>query len=143
LHAAVASAEHAYDGALQQERAGLRTTLDVLDLARELLTVHTGLNSAITDVYVAEARLLAAIGMLEGSYLLPDEVLYDPATHYTDARDNGDVPLLTPLIRALDAIGHTPDPADRPIRDPAGPITTPAASIEQLSLLSAPSHSNP
>ncbi len=129
LRAAVDAAERAYDGAVLQERAGMRTTLDVLDLARELLLARTGLNNAITEAYVAEARLLSAMGTLEGFYLLPDEALYDPETNYADARDNGDVPLLTPLIRALDGIGHAGEPADRPIRDPAGPLTTPGASI--------------
>lgn len=135
LRAAVASAQQAYDGALLQERAGMRTTLDVLDLARELLGVKIGLNATITDTYVAEARLLAAMGKLEATYLLPDEPLYDPDKHYADARDNGDVPLLTPLIRALDGIGHSANPADRPIRDLAGSLTATGASAEYGSAL--------
>ena len=130
FRAAAAAAQQAYDGALLQERAGLRTTLDVLDLARELLTVRTGLNGAITDSYIAEARLLAAMGSLEGTYLLPDEGLYDPDMHYAKARNNSDVPLITPLIRSLDGIGHAAKPVDRPNRDPAAKLTTPGPNVE-------------
>jgi outer membrane protein len=129
LRAAVVSAQAAYDGALLQERAGMRTTLDVLDLARELQTARTALNGAITEAYVAEARLLSAMGSLEAGYLLPDEPLYDPEAHYADARNDGDVPLITPVVRALDGIGHASDPAERPIRDPAGRLTTPAVTV--------------
>jgi outer membrane protein len=100
--------------------------------------VRTGLNGAITDSYVAEARLLSAMGALEGSYLLSGEELYDPDTHYNAARGNGDVPLLTPLIRSLDGIGHSFKPANRPIRDQAGPLTTPGVKIGPLKPLAVP-----
>ena len=131
LVASVDSAQRAYDGALQQERAGLRTTLDVLDLARELLTARTALNNAKTESYLAEARLLAAMGALDGHYLLPDETLYDPETHFARARDDGDIPLLTPMIRTLDGVGSRSALMDRPVRDPAGPITTPGLVVDQ------------
>lgn len=144
LMASVDSAQRAYDGALQQERAGLRTTLDVLDLARELLTARTTLNNSRTDSYVAEARLLAAMGALDGYYLLPDEMLYDPETHYARARDDGDVPLLTPMIRALDGIGSRSKLKDRPIRDPAGSVTAPGLVINQPAAAAPPSsHTTP
>lgn len=129
LQEAVEAARRAYEGALLQEREGMRTTLDVLDLARDLLLARTSLNSAINDSYVAQARLLQAMGALEATSLLPDEPLYNPDTHYADARDDGDVPLITPLIRAIDGIGHSPHPPERPIRDPAGPQVTPGASV--------------
>ncbi|WP_340264842.1 TolC family outer membrane protein [Sphingobium mellinum] len=138
LMASADSAQRAYDGALQQERAGLRTTLDVLDLARELLTARTALNNSRTEAYLAEARLLAAMGALDGHYLLPDETLYDPDTHYARSRNDGDVPLLTPMIRALDGIGSRSELANRTIRDPTGPITTPGLVVDQAAVTAIP-----
>ena len=46
---AIAAAQRAYEGALIQQKAGDRTTLDVLDLARDLLTVRTNYNFAVAQ----------------------------------------------------------------------------------------------
>jgi outer membrane protein TolC len=59
------SARKAYEGAVLQQRAGLITTLDVLDLARELLLARSNSNTAIASAYLAKARVLAAAGALE------------------------------------------------------------------------------
>lgn len=123
LGEAVESARKAYDGALLQERAGLRTTLDVLDLARELLSARNGYNNAIAGATIAKARLLFAMGSLDYAWLMPDEARYDADGHLQDVRHKGDVPLLTPLFRALDSVvagGGKP----RPLRDPSAKATT-------------------
>lgn len=119
LHAAVAAAQQALEGGLLQERAGLRTTTEVLELARDLLQVRSSLNNALATSYVAQARVLAAMGILAQDDLLPEAETYDPETHLARVEDNGDVPLLTPLVRALDSIA-VPAMANRPVRDPAG-----------------------
>lgn len=124
LAAAVESARKAYDGALLQERGGMRTTLDVLDLARELLLARTGSNAALAGVTIAKARLLFAMGALDYGWLLPDAARYDAEGHLRQVRGKGDVPLLTPLARALDGLAAGP-PAPRPLRDPAARITSP------------------
>lgn len=123
LAAAVESARRAYDGALLQERAGMRTTLDVLDLARELLSARTSYNGAVAGVTVAKARLLFAMGSLDYGWLQPDAARYDAEGHFRAVRRKGDVPLLTPLMRALDGITSGPA-ASRPLRDPAARTTT-------------------
>ncbi|MBF9152121.1 TolC family outer membrane protein [Novosphingobium jiangmenense] len=127
---AVESARKAYDGALLQERAGLRTTLDVLDLARELLSARSSYNSAIANATIAKARLLAAMGSLEYGWLLPDEARYDADGHFQDVRRKGDVPLLTPLFRAID---HTVagGGAPRPLRDPSAKVATPGFTLTE------------
>jgi outer membrane protein len=102
LKASIAAAEAAYDGALIQERAGLRTTLDLLDLARDLLSARTSHNAAAANAYLAQARLLATMGLLETAYLFPDEPRYDPKRHFEKVRDNSDIPLLTTIVRAID-----------------------------------------
>lgn len=134
---AVESARKAYDGALLQERAGLRTTLDVLDLARELLLARSNYNSAIAGAYVAQARVLAAMGALEQNWLLPDEARYDPATHFDKVHHKGDVPLLTPAVRALDALplGNN---ATRPARDPSAGRTAAPVALDPVRELPVP-----
>lgn len=135
LAEAVDSARKAYDGALLQERAGLRTTLDVLDLARELLSARNAYNGAIASAAIAKARLLFTMGSLEYAWLMPDEKRYDAERHFDDVRHKGDVPLLTPMIRALDrtvAGGGKP----RPLRDPSAKATTPGFTLTQEAVVS-------
>lgn len=131
LAGAVESAMKAYDGALLQERAGMRTTLDVLDLARELLAARNSYNDAVASAYIAQARLLAAMGTLEQAYLLPDDPRYDDDAHYQRVRRRSDVPLLTPLIRAIDGIQGGGGSAPRPLRDPAASTVAPGFTLPE------------
>ncbi len=135
--AAVDAAQRAYDGAQLQQRAGDRTTLDVLDLARDLLNLRLSYNAALADEYVARAALLAAMGQLEAPQLLPGLPAYDADAHFNRVRGKGDIPLLTPLLAGLDGAANRDLRRDRPIRDAAaleavpGPIAIqapPAAS---------------
>lgn len=120
------AARRAYEGALEQEKAGARTTLDVLDLLRDLLNVQLNRVSAETNEYVARANLLASMGRLEGPLLVPGIEAYDPTRHFERVRSKGDIPLLTPGISALDGLFTRDNSTDRPIRDPAGPLRTEA-----------------
>ena len=128
FEAATTAARAAYEGALLQERAGLRTTLDVIDLARELLLARSNFNDASANAYVAQARLLFAIGLLEHDNLFPGEPRYDAGEHYRNVRNNGDIPLLTGVLSAVDAIG-LPSADDRPTRDPAAPLSAQPAAL--------------
>lgn len=118
------AAQRAYDGALIQEKAGARTTLDVLDLARDLLSVRTNFIVAEANEYLARANLLAAMGRLEAPLLVPDIATYDPAAYFDKVKRSGDIPLLTDSLAPLDAITTRDTRMDRPIRDPAGPLVT-------------------
>jgi outer membrane protein len=125
---AVDSAQKALDGAKLQERAGLITTLDVLELTRELLSARSAYNTAIASAYVSQARALALMGALEQRWLLPDDPLYDPQVHFNRVKHHGDIPLFTPVMRALD--GLTVGPAQkRALRDPATKVETPAVKL--------------
>lgn len=121
LGQAAQAANLAIEGALLQERAGLRTTLDVLQLARDLLQARSELNATSVAAYVAQARVLAAMGALEQNYLMPDTPKYEPEIHYSAVDGQADIPVLTSLVRALDGLA-TGRRADRPIRDPAAPV---------------------
>ncbi|MFM5932401.1 MAG: TolC family protein [Novosphingobium sp.] len=128
LRLATSAARAALDGALLQERAGMRTTLDVLQLARELLVVRSTYNAATANAYVAQARLLAAIGALEYTWLIPEAPGFDAGADYRKATGSVGVPLIGPVLRAIDRVpaGST---RDRPIRDGAALVAAPPAAI--------------
>jgi outer membrane protein len=133
LQISVQAAELALLGGQQQQRAGLRTTTEILDLARDLLQVRSSLNSSMANAFIQQARVLAALGALTHERLLQGTPSYDPQDHYGDVVHKGDVPLLTPMVRALDS-ALTDPPRDRPLRDPAAPLAVgeaPAPPIDQ------------
>lgn len=101
---AVESAQRAYENAQRQERAGMRTTLDVLDLARDLLNVRNAYNSALAEEYQARANLLATLGQLDPAKMAGGLKLYDPADHFRKVKGKGDIPLLTGSLATLDGV---------------------------------------
>lgn len=118
------AAQRAYQGALIQEKAGARTTLDVLDLARDLLNVRTSYNVALANEYLARANLLAAVGRLEAPLLINDMAPYDPRKHFNKVADDSDIPLLTGALSALDGVFVGDLSRDRPITDTAAALAT-------------------
>jgi outer membrane protein/S-layer protein transport system outer membrane protein len=122
---AVEAARRAYEGSRLQERAGVRTTFDVLDLARDLLTVQNNYNSAVANEYIARANLLSAMGRLEAPKLIAIPA-YDPTAHFRKVEHNSDPPLITSVLSALDNLVIGPVKRDRPNRDPAATVATPA-----------------
>jgi len=130
---AATAAQKAYDGALIQERAGQITTFDVLQVALEVLTVRSNANLASATATIDVARILGLIGALEPAAVLPGEALYDDARHLNKVRHQDDLPLITPLLRALDGTTIAPN-HPRDSRDPAAAVVAPAA------VLSDPAH---
>jgi len=128
LASAVASAQQAYDGAVLQERAGLFTTLDVLQLARELLQARSAWNDGVAGAYLAKAQVLAALGALDPAWLLPDMPRHDADDRAWRVSGKGDMPLVTDTVRAVDGLLEGPA-RPRPSRDPAGTVRLPAAPI--------------
>jgi len=129
LAAGVEAAQSAFDGGLLQERAGMRTTLDILELARDLLQVRSSYNAASAAAYAAQARLLVAIGALDHVSLLPDAPAYNAAAHVRKVFWQADFPLLAPLVGALDSATTGSRPL-RPVRDPAAPLAIGAAALK-------------
>ena len=121
LRDASAAAQAAYDGAVIQERAGDRTTLDVLDLARDLLNIRTSYATAEASEYIARARLLSAMGNLEAPKLISGLPAYDVNANFDRVKRKGDIPLLTPILSGLDGLttGNVIG-RERPVRDPSG-----------------------
>lgn len=133
LGMAVEAAQKALEGARLQQRSGLITTFDVLELTRDLLNVRSNYNSSIAEAYIAKARVLALMGALDPGSLLPNDVQYDPQMHFEKVENKGNLPLITPLIRALD--GFSNPAGQRALRDPGTQVKSPAV---QLGLPPAP-----
>jgi outer membrane protein len=118
LATAVAAAQKAYDGSVTQQKAGFRTTLDVLILARDLLNVRRSYNTTIADAYLTQAQLLLAMGSLDLADLMPEARLHNPERHLEKVDGEGELPW-TPVLSAIDGLGWPKADAQRPIRDPA------------------------
>lgn len=127
LAAAVDAAQRAYEGAVTQQKAGFRTTLDVLILARDLLDVRRTYNANLANAYLTQAQLLDTMGALDLADLLPDARRHDPAIHLEKVDNMGELPW-TPVLDAIDGLGWHLPLKTRPIRDPAlAPDAAPAA----------------
>lgn len=119
---AVAAARRAYDGAVEQEIAGTRTMLDVLDLARDLLTVRNGYVSARANETFLRATMLAALGDLDAEAIAPGLSAYDPAEHFDKVRGRADLPIVTGILSGLDGVTAPNVTKDRPVTDPGATV---------------------
>ncbi|EGD58154.1 Type I secretion outer membrane protein, TolC [Novosphingobium nitrogenifigens DSM 19370] len=126
--AAAVAAKKAYEGAVVQEREGLYTTFDVLQLALELLNTRSTYNSAKATAYIDAAKIMALIGGMEPDFVLPGQDRYNDERHLDRVRHRDDLPLLTPLLRTLDGV-TTKSNDRRAVRDPAERIQVPAVKI--------------
>ena len=79
---AVLANQGAVMGVIQEQRAGERSILDILNAQQELLSGEIGLANAQHDATVAAYQLLAAGGQLTARSLALDVKLYDPLEHY-------------------------------------------------------------
>jgi len=122
----VRAATVAFEGAQEQYRVGLSTTLDVLLTQETLRSAQLSLVQSQRDLYVAQASLLAAMGRLDAQSLIQGVPYYDPAANFEKVKNAGATPW-DPLIEALDHVlrPSPPDPG-RPIPQPAAPAAGPA-----------------
>ncbi|MEP3047347.1 MAG: TolC family outer membrane protein [Roseibium sp.] len=84
--AAVAAQQLALEGVIEEQRVGQRTTLDVLDAQRELVTQQSNLVSAERNRIVGGYQLVAAIGQLDAESLGLNVARYNPRQHYDAVR---------------------------------------------------------
>jgi outer membrane protein len=118
----------AAEGTREEQRVGLRTTLDVLNAEQEYRNAQLALVGAQRDEYVAAAALLAAAGQLDARYFAP-VTPYDPAANTRKvSRAFGWVPW-EPLIEAVDSIG-VPQTTEKPLTTTAPMATAPPASAQ-------------
>jgi TolC family type I secretion outer membrane protein len=81
------SDQAAYEGLQEQQRAGERTVIEVLNAAQELLLAQLNLTAAQRDLNINTFRLNAAVGRLTATALNLPVMIYDPQLHYD--RDAG------------------------------------------------------
>lgn len=72
----------AVKGVVQEQRAGERSILDILNAQQELLSGEIDLSNAQHDAELAAFQLLAASGQLTARALALDVKFYEPAEHY-------------------------------------------------------------
>jgi len=121
----VRAARVAFEGAQEEYRVGLRTTLDVLIAQQSLRDAELALVQARHDAYVAEAGVLAAMGRLEARYLVAGVDVYDPAASFNQVKHKGGTPW-DGIVEGLDTLGGPSVKAERPMVQPlpaSGPAT--------------------
>ncbi|HEV7386378.1 MAG TPA: TolC family outer membrane protein [Phenylobacterium sp.] len=121
---AVRAAKIAAEGTTEEQKVGLRTTLDVLNAEQELRNDELTAVAARHDEYLAAATVLASIGRLEGKDLIPSITQYDPQRNFRKLRFSlGYVPWEEPIAmvdRAI-AVPAIPMSEGRPGEAPIGP----------------------
>lgn len=84
--AQVEAARIALEGVREEEKAGQRTQLDILNAEQELLDAQIQLTATRRDLIVAAYALLAQMGRLTSSELGLADPAYDPVAHYEEVR---------------------------------------------------------
>ena len=87
LNATIRAASIALDGVRQEEQAGTRTVLDVLNAQQELLSDQTSLVTTQHDLAIAEFDLALQVGTLTAVDLKLPVELYDVDKHYKEVRN--------------------------------------------------------
>jgi outer membrane protein len=85
--AQIEAAERALYGVREEAKAGLRTTLDILNAQRELLNARIALVFAQRDRVVASYSVLAATGRLSARQIGLAVADYDPNAHFHQVKD--------------------------------------------------------
>ena len=88
----------AYQGTVEEQRVGTRTTLDVLNAQQALYTSQSNVTTSQHDAAVAAYQLKTAIGEMTAAGLDLQVQRYDPTQHYDQVRDKwiGTEPPSTP-----------------------------------------------
>ena len=121
---AVRAAKIAAEGTREEQRVGLRTTLDTLNAEQELSNDELGAAAARHDEYLAAATVLSAMGRLEAKNLIPAVTPYDPKRNFRKLRFTlGYVPWEEPIALVDRALAAPPIPQamQRPGEAPIGP----------------------
>jgi outer membrane protein len=135
----VRAAKIAAEGTSEEQKVGLRTTIDVLNAEQELRNDELAAVAARHDEYVAAASVLSAMGRLEAKDLIPAVTPYDPKKNFRKLRfAPGYVPWEEPIAVvdravALPAIPQTRAMALEPAIGPglSPPPSQPAAPTKR------------
>ena len=118
-----------------EEKAGLRSVIDMLNAEEELVNARVGLIQSQHDGYIASATVLANVGRLEVRYLTPSVPVYDPVRAEKHVENRYVPPWVDPALTIdgiLEAGPEKPAPGTLPPA-PASPprptVTDPAKAV--------------
>ena len=118
------AARIAAEGTREEQKVGLRTTIDVLNAEQELRGAELNQVSSRRDEYVAAANVLAVMGRLEGKNLVPAIGQYDAAKNFRKLRITwGWVPW-EEAVGIVDSVATpwpAPQPSEKPLEAPVPP----------------------
>ena len=114
-----------------EAKAGMRTTVDLLNAELELANSRITFLQSSHDEYIARANLLAAMGRLEARYLLPNAPLYDPTVYAKRVANRYAAPWEA-ANDAIDAILYPPAPPPAPTVPATAAAVHPAVSGPQV-----------
>ncbi|HTX50865.1 MAG TPA: TolC family outer membrane protein [Caulobacteraceae bacterium] len=101
----------AYEGNVEEEKAGLRSTIDLLNAQLEYTNSRVAVIQDRHDEYVARATLIAAVGALEADRLTPGPHRPDPIASYGGPKARLSPQWDDAIGRLLDEVSPaTPDP---------------------------------
>jgi TolC family type I secretion outer membrane protein len=152
--------EVAAKGMRLEERAGARTTIDLLNADAELTNARLTEIQDRHDVLIARAALLAAMGMLEAKYLTPSAPQDDPAAAFKGVEGRtapvwedgigilldqiGSPSTPPPKVSTGTAGGARPNPADHPVAQEGAPVEMQHDTVRpEPAAPSAPVNSSP
>lgn len=138
----VRAAKVAAEGTHEEQKLGLRTTIDTLNAEQELSNNQLSATAAKHDEYLAAASVLQVMGRLEGKDLIPAVTQYDPKRNFRKLRFAlGYVPWEEPVAfidREL-SVPSIPSTSNLPVEKAIGPglqpppaaMPTPAAASKK------------
>ena len=111
----------AFAGARQEQKAALRSTIEVLNAALELSNAQQNVARIRSAEYASRVDLLAVIGVLTPQMLSADTTTYDPSKNFRKIQNVGVTPLELPirLLDGLTAPAASQRAAGKPRRRPA------------------------
>lgn len=118
--ASVAAYETAFFGMRQEERFGLRSTIELLNAQQELIGAQISLLRNRYNEYTARAGVLNAMGALSAAALVPDIEVYDPEADFDRVKNRWALPTEL-VVRALDGAVAPDIGPPRPARETATP----------------------
>ena len=125
----VRAAEIAAEGTRQEQKVGLRTTLEVLNAEQELRNDELTVAAARHDAFLAAASVLSSMGRLEARELIPSITQYEPRNNFRKLRISwGWTPWEEPIgvIDSLLSVPARPGIVPYASEPPIGPGLQPA-----------------
>jgi outer membrane protein/S-layer protein transport system outer membrane protein len=120
--------ETAFYGVREEEKVGLRSTLEILNAVQELAAAQLALARGRASEYVSRVQLLGVMGALSIDDLSPGATAYDPTVNFEKIKNKGAMPWEAGL-RAFDRLAGPPIGGLRPAATEPGERPSVAAAL--------------